>query len=67
MTETLDKTDVQILRILQQNLLAPDVQQKALQKIIESRTITPKVREEIRALKQEQRERAAKTGDQNSL
>lgn len=56
-----------VLPILQQNLLAPDVQQKALQKIIESRTITPKVREEIRALKQEQRERAAKTGDQNSL
>lgn len=41
----------EVMPVLRQNRLAPEVQQKALQKIIESRTISPETREEIRSLK----------------
>ena len=41
----------EVMPILRQNRLAPEIQQKTLQKIAESRTISPKTREEIRAMK----------------
>lgn len=41
----------EVMPVLRQNRLDPEVQQKTLQKIIESRTISPETREEIRAMK----------------
>ena len=41
----------QVMPTLRQNRLDPEVQQKTLQKIIESRTISPETREEIRTMK----------------
>ena len=41
----------EIMPVLKQNRLDPEVQRKTLQKIIESRTISPKTREIIRAMK----------------
>jgi 3-methyladenine DNA glycosylase AlkD len=41
----------EVLPILKQNRLDAEVQQKTLQKIIESRTISSKTREKIRAMK----------------
>jgi 3-methyladenine DNA glycosylase AlkD len=41
----------EVMPILKENKLDPAVRQKTLQKIIESRTITPETREEIRAMK----------------
>lgn len=43
----------EVMPILRQNRFDPEVQQKILQKIIESRTISSKTREEIRALKKQ--------------
>ncbi|MDD5922036.1 MAG: DNA alkylation repair protein, partial [Eubacteriales bacterium] len=45
----------EVMPILRENRLDPEVQQKALQKIIESRTISSETREEIRAMKKRQR------------
>lgn len=42
-----------VMPILKQNRLDPEVQQKTLQKIIESRTISPETRDEIRAMKKQ--------------
>jgi 3-methyladenine DNA glycosylase AlkD len=42
--------------VLKEARLAPEIQQKALQKIIESRKISPDMRAAIRALKKKQRE-----------
>jgi 3-methyladenine DNA glycosylase AlkD len=44
----------EVLPVLRQNRLDPDVQQKALQKIIESRKISQETREKIRAMKKQQ-------------
>jgi 3-methyladenine DNA glycosylase AlkD len=41
----------EVMPILKKNKLDPEIQQKTLQKIIESRIITPETREEIRAMK----------------
>lgn len=43
----------EVMPILKQNRLDPEVQQKSLQKIIESRTISPETRDEIRAMKKQ--------------
>lgn len=44
----------EVIPVLRQNRLDPEVRQKTLQKIIESRTISQDTREEIRAMKKEQ-------------
>lgn len=44
----------EVMPVLRQNRLAPEVRQKTLQKIIESRTISQDTREEIRAMKKQQ-------------
>jgi len=44
----------EVMPVLRQNRLDPEVRQKTLQKIIESRTISQDTREEIRAMKKEQ-------------
>ncbi len=41
----------EVMPVLRQNRLDPEVQQKTLQKIIESRTISPETREKIRAMR----------------
>lgn len=46
----------EVMPVLRENRLAPEVQQKTLQKIIESRTISPETREEIRAMKKRQKQ-----------
>ncbi|MGN0254503.1 MAG: DNA alkylation repair protein [Chordicoccus sp.] len=43
----------EIMPILRENRLDPEIQQKTLQKIIESRTISSKTREEIRIMKRQ--------------
>ena len=44
----------EVMPVLRQNRLDPEVQQKTLQKIIESRLISPETRAEIRAMKKQQ-------------
>lgn len=44
----------EVMPVLRQNRLDPEVRQKTLQKIIESRTISQDAREEIRAMKKQQ-------------
>ncbi len=44
----------EVMPVLRQNRLDPEVRQKTLQKIIESRTISQDTREEIRAMKKQQ-------------
>ncbi|MDD6223275.1 MAG: DNA alkylation repair protein [Lachnospiraceae bacterium] len=44
----------EVIPVLRQNRLDPEVRQKTLQKIIESRTISQDTREEIRAMKKQQ-------------
>ena len=43
----------EVMPVLRQNRLDPEIQQKTLQKIIESRTITPEIREDIRTMKKQ--------------
>ncbi|MGN0242227.1 MAG: DNA alkylation repair protein [Candidatus Weimeria sp.] len=46
----------EVMPVLRQKRLDPVVQQKALQKIIESRKISPETRDEIRAMKKQQKD-----------